>query len=331
MITHELKKIFEAYEKALKNKKRAVLATVVALDGSSYRRPGVRMLLLDDGTMVGAVSGGCVEKEVYRQASTVFERDIPKVMTYDGRYRLGCEGVLYILLEPFRPSQEVISSFWNVIARRTSFDIHSHFQKEDGENKEYGSVLTFGETGFCFRESYTIPKGLKMFSQALSPCFRLVLIGAEHDAVQLCAMAALMGWEVTVVANPREEKAQSDFPGCTDFIASEPETDHQTAILLMTHSYVKDLQFLITLKEQQPAYFGILGPLRRREKLFDELLEKCPDISLEFIESIYGPAGLELGAETPQEIALSVLSEIVATVNQKNPTPLREKEGRIHS
>ncbi len=336
MITHEVKKIIDAHGKALDNGKKAVLATVVALDGSSYRRPGVRMLLLEDGGMIGAVSGGCVEKEVYRQASSVFKTNMPKVMTYDGRYRLGCEGVLYILLEPFLPTPEVISSFWDAISKRKAFGINSYFQKEHGVNEGYGSVLCIGDTSMPFRKSYTIGKSLEMFHQELPPCFQLIIIGAEHDAVQMCAMASLLGWEVTVVVPPDEQKTQLDFPGVSHFVNSEPESfelksDDQTAIVLMTHSYVKDLRFLMALREFQPAYFGLLGPARRREKLFNELLEKCPDTSLEFVESVYGPAGLELGAETPQEIALSVLSEIVAIINRKTPVSLREKSGTIHS
>ena len=336
MITHELKKILEAYEKARSSGKNAVLATVVALEGSSYRRPGVRMLLFDDGTMVGAVSGGCVEKEVYRQALSVFETKEPRVMTYDGRYRLGCEGLLYILLEPFQPPPEVVSKFWKLISQRISFKVESYFNKEDCSEAKYGSLIRIADEIFPFRKSYTIPKKAEVFNQWLPPCFRLVIIGAEHDAVQLCVMAALMGWEVTVIANPKEEKTLTDFPGAVHFINSEPEslelkTDQQTAVLLMTHSYVKDLQFLIALKEHTPAYFGILGPARRREKIFNEVLEKCPELSLEFIESISAPAGLELGAETPQEIAVSVLSEILAKINKKPPIFLSEKEGRIHS
>jgi len=336
MITHELKKIVEAGERALTHGKKAVLATVVALNGSSYRRPGVRMLLVEDGTMIGAVSGGCVEKEIFRQSLSVFQTQVPKVMTYDGRYRLGCEGVLYILLEPFQPSPEVISLFWSTISQRQSFEICSSFQQIHSESKDYGSILKMGGTAFPFRQSYTISTDLEQFVQLLYPCFQLVIIGAEHDAVQMCAMAALMGWEVTVVTDAKEQKTQIDFPGTTHFLSTAPESfalepDQQTAVLLMTHSYVKDLQFLMALKECRPSYFGVLGPARRREKLLNEVLEKCPDISLEFIESIYGPAGLELGAETPQEIALSVLSEIVATINRKKPVSLREKVGRIHS
>ena len=336
MITHELKKIVESYEAIKEKGGKAVLATVVALDGSSYRRPGVRMLILEDGAMVGAVSGGCVEKEVYRQALSVFQTNVPKIMTYDGRYRLGCEGILYILLEPFQPSPAVIEAFRTVNLQRKVFDINSYYEKEHGEDENYGSVLKAGDNLFTFRSAFAPNENSQCFTQTMLPCFRLVLIGAEHDTVQLCSMAALMGWEVTVVASPKEEKLASDFPGVTHFINADAESlsiemDAQTAIVLMTHSYVKDLQFLMALKEQQPAYFGVLGPAKRREKLFNELLEHCPETSLEFMESVYGPAGLELGAETPQEIALSVLSEILAVINQKNPASLREKSGRIHA
>ena len=296
-MTHELKNIVEAYQKAEKQGRKCVLATVVALEGSSYRRPGVRMLIWEDGTMIGAVSGGCVEKEVYRQALSVFDKDMPKVMSYDGRYRLGCEGVLYILLEPFRPSKETVNAFWEAVEERIPYHVTSYYVKEFKEEEHFGSVLRFGRQDYPFRKSYTIPETSEYYEQKLHPCFQLILIGAEHDAVQTGTMASLLGWEVTVVVPPNEEKTKSDFPGIHKFLPLEAEQfneklDNQTAVLLMTHSYVKDLQFLKQLKDSKPAYFGILGPLRRREKLFNELFEHCPDISMEFIESIYGPAGL---------------------------------------
>jgi len=114
-MAHELKKIIKAYELARIHNTSCVLATVVALEGSSYRRPGVRMLLQQDGKMVGALSGGCVEKEVFKQATSVFKTLIPKVITYDGRYRLGCEGVLYILLEPFAPDIKFLENYTRAI------------------------------------------------------------------------------------------------------------------------------------------------------------------------------------------------------------------------
>ena len=105
-MTHEFKNIVKEAITAKTEGLQSVLASVVALDGSSYRRPGVRMLILENGKMIGAVSGGCVEKEILLQSETVFKTGESKIMTYDGRYRLGCEGVLYILIESFNPSIE---------------------------------------------------------------------------------------------------------------------------------------------------------------------------------------------------------------------------------
>ncbi|WP_343486303.1 XdhC family protein [Allomuricauda sp. d1] len=335
-MTHELKKIIRAYEKAAALGVKSVLATVVALDGSSYRRPGVRMLLLENGTMVGAVSGGCVEKEVFRQAESVFKSGIPKMMTYDGRYRLGCEGILYVLLEPMDVSTEALKAFHQVLKARETFNIESFYQKGHAENKKFGSQYIIGDSIFPFRSDTKLDSNLDAFKQKMNPCFRLVIIGAEHDAVQLCSFAAMTGWEVTMVVHPKEEKTIEDFPGATTLIADEGETmnlvfDDTTALMLMTHSYVKDLKYLIALKEEKPSYFGLLGPARRREKLFDELLEVDSDINPNFLEQINGPAGLDIGAETPQEIALAILSEIIAVVNEKEVNSLKEKQGKIHA
>ncbi|MET1259362.1 XdhC family protein [Flagellimonas sp. DF-77] len=336
MKTHELKKIFKAFSAANEKKHKTVLASVVALEGSSYRQPGVRMLIIENGDMVGAVSGGCVEKEVKRQAQSVFEKGIPKVMTYDGRYRLGCEGVLFILIEPFEPSSEVVEAFWQRIDTRKPIGIQSHFEPRIEENQGFGSQLHVDEVTLPLRPVDQPYVGPTVLEQRLDAPFRLLIVGAEHDAVQLCAMAALMGWEVIVVAPPNEEKELKDFPGAKAMAYAEAETltvqgDVHTAIILMTHSYVKDLKFLLQLKSHRFAYFGILGPARRREKLFHEALEHDPDLSLEFLESVNGPAGLDIGADTPQEIALSILAEILGTTRNRDGSPLKDKEGRIHA
>ncbi len=333
---HELKKIIEAYSKAKEQGIQCVLATVVALDGSSYRRPGVRMLLQEDGKMIGAVSGGCVEKEVFRQAKSVFESNISKVMTYDGRYRLGCEGILYILLETFKPENIFLKDFWNSVEKRKYVQVDSYYLKEHGHNASFGSVFKFKNQQTSLQKSVLSKVDLLVFSQLLAPCFKLIIIGAEHDAVQFCTYAALTGWEVTIVANPKEEKTLIDFPGATAFIETEADIvdlhiDEQTAIVLMTHSYVKDLQFLMALKHEKAAYFGLLGPAKRREKLLSELMDRCPEITEEFITQIHGPAGIAIGAETPQEIAISVIAEILSVTNKVQPILLKEKIGAIHS
>lgn len=336
-MTHELKNIFTAYQSYGKSGSKAVLATVVALEGSSYRRPGVRMLILDNGKMIGAVSGGCVEKEVQRQAESVLQSGIPKVMTYDGRYRLGCEGILYILIEPFIPDETTVNIFWQTIKERKHFELISSFQRTETASSDYGTLFKFGDSHKALRPNYKGYIGGESFEQTMTPCFKLIIIGSEHDAVQLCSYASLTGWEVTIIAGPAEEKNEMDFPGVQDFKAQLPEEfdpliiDNQTAVVLMTHSYVKDLKYLVAIKEVTPIYLGLLGPAARREKLLNELIEYHPEISETFFDSVYGPSGINIGAETPQEIAISIMAEILTVIRKKEPMLLKNKTGTIHN
>ncbi|MDG3584034.1 XdhC family protein [Galbibacter pacificus] len=337
---HELQHIVTFYKKAKTKGERCVLATVVALEGSSYRKPGVRMLIHENGTMIGAVSGGCVEKEVQRQSLSVFNDDIPKLITYDGRYRLGCEGILYILIEPFDVSNEFLSAFDEAINKRKALHLHSFFEAKDGADVRYGTLVTFpGDAVFPFNQklSRVSPASLDVFVQTLKPSLKLLVIGAEHDAVQLCAMASSCGWEITIVAPETDPKTLENFPGAKAIVNTRPEIfdpaiiDNQTAVVLMTHSYSKDLQYLLKLTNKKHRYLGILGPLRRREKLFNELTEHQPDIDLDFFESVHGPAGVNIGAETPQEIAVSIIAEILSVFREQKVIPLKNKKGRIHT
>jgi len=336
-MTHELKNIISAFRAAKANSLKTVLATVVALEGSSYRRPGVRMLIREDGKMIGAVSGGCVEKEILRQAQSVFSSDKSKMMTYDGRYRLGCEGILYILIEPFEPCNHVLGIADILFQDRTQFQIVSYFRREDGENINYGSVLVLDKAEFQLRKNPPKKKFLEVFEQDMQPCLQLLIIGAEHDAVQLCTFASLTGWEVAVVASASEEKSINDFPGAAHFNSVEPEEfaletiDKNTVVVLMTHSYVRDLKYLLSLKDARPTYLGLLGPSDRRERLLGELIERHPEISDTFFDCIHGPAGLNIGAETSQEIAIAILAEILSVIRNKKPMMLKNKTGRIHN
>ena len=335
-MTHEFKKIIKEYQIAKEDEIRCVLATVVNLEGSSYRRPGVRMLIRADNKMIGAVSGGCVEKEVLFQAQSVFEKNTPKLMTYDGRYRLGCEGILYILLEPFFPNESVLAEFEKTIKERKPFKLSTSYQKEFGDLKHYGTSITLNAQIFNFNPETAKQENAPHFEQNMEACKRLLIIGGEHDAVQLSHFALSMGWEVSVAVTPKEDKSKSDFRGIDMLLNFEPENlplenvDANTAVVLMTHSYVKDLKYLMVLKKTKPMYLGLLGPAKRREKLLATLLEEDMDIELDFVEGIYGPAGLNIGAETPQEIAISILSEILTVIRNTKPIMLKDKEKRIH-
>ncbi len=336
-MTHEILQIFQSYATNKKLGLKAVMASVVHLEGSSYRKPGVRMLLFDNNVMVGAVSGGCVEKEIKRQAQSVFKTNTPKLMTYDGRYRLGCEGVLYILIEPFNPNQQLTKAFESCVENRWEFEIYSQYSLSEKENELFGSFIRIKGESFPLSEQLTENTDLDIFTQQLKPRLKLLIIGAEHDAVQLTKYASLSGWEIDVVAAPTEEKKLNDFPGASAIFYIPPEDiaklvkDSETAIVLMTHSYVKDLQFLLHLANCKVPYIGLLGPAARRDRLLNELIELKDDIFIDFMDSIYGPAGLDIGAITPQEIAVSIVAEILAITRVRTPDFLKNKTGTIHS
>jgi len=336
-MTHEFKDIVKAHLKAKKDGLKTVLATVVALDGSSYRKPGVRMLIVENNKTIGAVSGGCVEKDILRQSQSVFKNGAPKMMTYDGRYRLGCEGVLYILLEELKPKNEFFEAFENCLKTRQEFVIQSNYIKEEGVVKGTGSSVSIGGYTYTLSNKTETKDVLLQFSQSMPPCFKLMIFGAEHDAVKLCQLASFNGWEVTVVSGPLESKTIENFPGAKAFYSASPDDlelnsiDSETAIVLMSHNFANDLKYLLELKETKPVYIGMLGPSYRREKILSQFLEYCPEVDEQFLELIHGPAGLNIGAETPQEIAISILSEILSVVRSQTPMMLKEKTGGIHT
>ncbi|QTE24070.1 XdhC family protein [Polaribacter cellanae] len=336
---HELKEIIEQaiinQQKGLKN----VLATVVDLDGSSYRKPGVRMLISEDLNSVGAISGGCVEKEIVQRVKTVFRDNKPKIITYDGRYRLGCEGTLYILLEPFFISNDFLFTFSGASKNRESLKMTSLYAKEDEVFGNFGSAITFkNNKQFLFSESFHLQhkNSALVFTQILEPAFKLIIIGGEHDAVKLCKIASHLGWEITVITSIKVSKQLIYFPGATAVIGESPETiqfkniNTNTAIVIMNHSYVQDLKYLVKLTEFNPKYIGILGAPNRRERLFNELFDFAPKTSEEFLDIIYTPAGLHVGAQTPEEIAVSIIAEILSVIRKKEPFSLRNLSGKIH-
>lgn len=337
---HELKEIINQTVINQKRGLKNVLATVVHLNGSSYRKPGVRMLISEDLNSVGAVSGGCVEKEIIHRTKSVFVDNKPKIITYDGRYKLGCEGVLYILIEPFFISDEFVHTFSEANANRESLKIKSHFTKDDEAFGDFGSVVTFeNKEQFVFSKNLILleKNDVAIFTQILAPSFKLIIIGGEHDAVKLCKIASNLGWEIDVITSAKDSKQLSDFPGAHSVIGDAPETiqfsdiEQNTAIVIMNHSYVQDLKYLVKLSKYQPKYIGILGAPSKRERLFNELFEFVPGISEDFLETIYSPAGLHIGAQTPEEIALSIIAEILSVIRKKEPFSLREINGKIHT
>lgn len=313
-MTHEITLLFQTLKEWQVLGKKAVLVTVVALDGSSYRRPGVRMVISEHGDYVGTVSGGCVEKEILWQSQSVFQSGIAKIMAYDGRLRIGCEGILHILIEPVFITEELLNNFESVLRDRQTFSMNVYFYKIVGEFRNQGTLITLKGNTFSVNPTFNgnMIEDQEHFSQLFNPLFQLYIFGAEHDAVQLCQEAKLLGWEVTIVASPEESKSCDFFPGATSLISPSiadldiSVLDEQTAVVLITHSFNKDVQYLLAMKDTLPAYIGLVGSIKRRERVLSTILEYCPDISTGFLDQIYGPAGIDIGAESASEIAISI-------------------------
>ncbi len=316
-MTHELQAIFKHFQIAHTQGLPCVLATVVALDGSSYRKPGVRMLFDVNGNSTGAVSGGCVEKEILRQAQSVFESHIPKVITYDGRYRLGCEGFIHILIEEFNPNQSCQDAFEEALVTRKAIETHSYFLPNQTSEKGMGTELVINQIHYNITDQ-PLQKNLLTDAQVMPPIPRLIIAGMEHDAQQLCAQATLLGWEIIIWKALDQMVGMESFSGASQIKSVSPDSikkikmDKYTAVLLMTHNYAKDLHFLLNLSKLSPLfYLGVLGSHKRMEQLQFDLLERDENIDLEFLNTIHGPAGLNIKAITPQEIAISIIAEIV--------------------
>ena len=171
--------------------------------------------------------------------------------------------------------------------------------------------------------------------QFIPPSIQLVIVGAGNDAQPLVEMAFLLGWDIIVVDGRPAYATQQRFPKADKILLTKPSDilsavniDEQTAVVLMTHNYNYDLAALEQLINTNCKYIGVLGPKKKLHKMFDDLNEKGIVINDEMMQNIYGPVGLDIGAETSEEIALSILAEIKAVFSQRQGSSLKERTTR---
>jgi xanthine/CO dehydrogenase XdhC/CoxF family maturation factor len=362
----EIADIIKAYRTAVKEKKRCALATVVRVEGSSYRRPGARMLITEDGILTGAISGGCLEGDALRKALTAIHQQENKLITYDTTdeddakfgVQLGCNGIVQILFEPVleqdqlnplsilnllenkREDAVLITLFslagnkqlgTSMIYRNTGFTGRMHELTTDQVQHDAEDTLTTKKSGFG---AYSINgEGTDAFLEFIPPALQLVIVGAGNDAQPLARIAHILGWEVTVADGRPTHCTLQRFPTAKQLIVAKPTQamaeigiDRQTALVLMTHNYNYDLKFLALVLSTRARYIGTLGP---KTKLI-RMLEEIGGNSEIYLGRIHGPVGLDIGAETAEEIALSIASEIKAVFSGATAGMLKEKQQPIH-
>lgn len=366
--------IVRAYAQASQAGKKTALATVVQLEGSAYRRPGARMLVTEDGELTGAISGGCLEGDALRKARLAMMQQCPMLVTYDTTddddatlgVGLGCNGIIQILIEPINQEQtdNPIELFKQFLKQRQSGVLVTLYSLDDRkseqagtrlllcENKEMAGQLfdgnlqaklvadaaqAFQNTESCLK-NYTHQKNrITAFFEYLTPAVALVIAGAGNDAIPLAQMAAILGWEVTVVDGRSNYATKSRFTSAQRILVAKPEQvlgqlvpDSKTVFVLMTHNYTYDLALLRELLTQNVTYIGALGPKKKLNRMLDELAEQGIEPTEQQREKLYGPVGLDIGAETSEEIALSILAEIKTVLAGKSGASLRSLGSTIH-
>ncbi len=370
----EIRDILQSFARANLEGKRSALATVVHVEGSSYRRPGARMLITDDGQLTGAISGGCLEGDALQKALFAIHQQQNKLVTYDTTHeddnqfgiQLGCNGIVNILFEPIHIDEpnNPIRLLEAVVGDRRNSVLATLFSLDRGQPQP-GTALLYADDqiqtilsgSFC---QQILPQVQKSFQEAASsfhvygsgfqsvhafvefhcPSPALVIAGAGNDVQPLVDITSLLGWHTTVVdgrpqyaTNERFKKADRVLVAKPQQVLQQVRPDSQTVFVLMTHNYNYDiavLRELLATKMYFP-YIGLLGPRKKLDRMLDELRQEGIQPDERQFATLHGPVGLNIGAETAPEIAVSIVSEIKAMLSGRSGAPLKDSAVSIHN
>ena len=368
----EIRDIIKAFEEAQKLGKQTALATVVHVEGSSYRRPGARMLIEDDGQLTGAISGGCLEGDALRKALLVMQERRSRLVTYDTMddddakfgVGLGCNGIIQVLIEPINDvdPNNPIQYLKAINEKRQKAALVTLFSLQDKKDPQHGTCLLLKENGemidqtpvlkdilladakdaminqnSSFKNYISEDHNLTAFIEVIKPPVSVIIIGAGNDVMPLVDMAEILGWETTVVDGRANYAKKERFVSACSVLVAKPEQvleqiviDEHTVFLLMTHNYNYDMAMLRQLLQKDVAYIGMLGPKKKRERMLGELKDEGLSFTEQQLSVLHSPVGLDIGAETSEEIALSILAEIKAYFANKDVQSLRTIKEVIH-
>ncbi|MGY3055436.1 xanthine dehydrogenase accessory factor [Pedobacter sp. UYEF25] len=370
----ELDSIIKKYENLKAQGTNSVLATVVHVEGSAYRRAGARMIVDEFGNITGAISGGCLEGDALRKALLALHQQQNKLITYDTNEdadatigaQLGCNGVIQVLFEPiyYHDSTNPCELLKVLVLQQVASAIVIGFNF-DKAKQQLGTTLVFDEDQKRFgmqpeieflemvsKEANLVLKNQKssaiqliiegetqqIFIQNYQPPIKLIIVGAGNDAQILANLAELLGWEVIVADGRPSHASKQRFVSSCQVIVTKPQqilssidVDCRSYFVLMSHNYNYDLEVLsVLIAEDEVQYIGILGPLKKYQRMRSDLKNKGFELTNAINKKIYAPIGLDIGAETPAEIGLSILAEIQKSLTKSSGSSLREKTTPVH-
>lgn len=369
----EILDIIRAFQDLEKKGQRMALATVVGVTGSTYRRPGARMLFSDQGRIAGLINAACLESDLSERAAKVIANGKPELISYDTTspddivfgLGLGCNGTVEILMEPGQsPAMGQKISVLNKCMKGDSPAVIATVIGADGTDRiQLGDFVSYGERTMIAgsivddglraaieekcnsmqdvafaRLSYPHGSGeIRVFFEVVTPPLPLVIFGAGPDAIPLVDSAKLLGWHVTVVDHRPSYATKSAVPRADTIILSEPEQyaervklSRRSVAVIMTHNFEKDRTLLRLLLPSEAKYVGLLGPKSKLQTLLQSLEQEGFRPSKQQLAKLHAPIGLDIGAETPEEIAFSIISEIKAVLENRSGGFLKDRQGAIH-
>jgi xanthine/CO dehydrogenase XdhC/CoxF family maturation factor len=333
--------------------RRCALATVTAIEGSAYRRPGAKLLVEDDGSAHGGVSGGCLEEDVRQIGLEVLGSGRARLRHYatgDDEtnnvwgFGLGCDGKVDVFVQPV--STEAARDVWTRVRELlhgdSPFALSTPLQEGGG-----GEVVVVGEAGFVAgaadaeleaeaaaglragRSSRQTLGSRAVFTEVLLPPPKLVVCGAGDDARPLVSYAAAAGFRVVVVDHRSAYLRAERVPEAWRRLPLRPEepgelpSGSDTCAVVMTHSLKRDTEWVRRLLATDASYIGVLGPRARTARILEELGASAQG-------RVFGPVGLDLGADGPEQVALSIVAELLAVRAGREPRHLRERDMALH-
>lgn len=364
--------LFDLIQRLLALKGPAVLATLVRVEGSAYRRQGARLILDAEGIQAGVISGGCLETDLAERAKKVLETGQPEMATYSLGSDLdrvwgtgmGCEGHAEILLQRIEARPPLPWAAWTdqqVRKRRslvlaTVYAVKGEVPAQVGDTFAYAfdghgllpidpdlSVLLHRATQAALAEGRAqvqhieMPGGsLEVALEPIQPPFALWIFGANENARPLAAMAQLLGWRVGILDHRPGLLSVERFPGA-ELHPGLPATvipglpmDGRGAAVILSHVFDRDREALMAFLAAPLPYVGLQGSRGRTTKLLAELEGEGFDLDEARAARLFAPMGLDLGCDTPEEIALAVLAEAKAVLCGREAKPLRNGWGNIH-
>src|SRR5438105_1598622 len=284
------------------------LATLVQTKGSTYRKAGARLIVDSEGSTLGVLSGGCLEEEIGRHGRNVIAGAMPVFLSFDTKLLYGCDGQLKILVEPLPAAGQngnLITEIGRLLRNREVCRIRICFEGDAMGSDILPFDILVAEQRGIFIDTVPLP-------------VRLLLFGTGPEIEPITQLADNLGWVVERCGHPSE-------------LAEDFRPDAQTAALVMTHNFGRDLVALDRLLPFQLRYVGLLGPRKRHAELLARLSEYRPlDFDAE-VKTLFAPSGLDIGSEAPEEIALSIVSEVAAVLSERRGGFLRERRSDIHT